>query len=98
MKKVYLTQEELNKNITADGRIVGVVEVDFDRLIKNQDGGIDYLNEEACNQLVTEKYAGYLMDVEYKVVGANPEKNTVFVEVDADASEVFSEETKEWEN
>jgi hypothetical protein len=66
-----------------DGRLIVVVPVGFNDLIKNDldDNGVENLNLIMDEKVTTD---GYIGDIGYKVVGSDPEKNEVHIEVNAE--------------
>jgi hypothetical protein len=66
-----------------DGRLIVVVPVTLTDLINNQldDNGVENLNLIMDEKVTTD---GYIGDIGYKVVGCDPEKNEVHIEVNAE--------------
>jgi sirohydrochlorin ferrochelatase len=77
------------KNVKAnDGRLVVVVPVDLYDLMDNDldDNGVESVNLH-MDEWILDAGAGYLGDLSYKVVGCEPEKNLVHVQVNAEWSD-----------
>ena len=77
------TAEEVEKLKDEDGRVKGVVAIDFNMLIRQSMDSYDFLNEYIEELLIgNEDGDGYLSDITYKIVGiSDTEDNVVYMEV-----------------
>jgi hypothetical protein len=88
---VYNTKQEILDAIDViygQNRIQGVIEID---MFLPETWDMDAFNDHMTNQLVGEDYGFYLEDIDYRLVGCNTEKQTIFMEVDASADTLLYE-------
>lgn len=90
MGTLYETKESILNALTGDNRIFGVVQFPLERFVEDLDSGNEYLHSEIGNLLVGKDYVGYLSDIHYRLIRANPEKQQLLIEVDASMEDILN--------
>jgi hypothetical protein len=92
----YRTAKEIKSVINNENRIEGLVEVTLGDIEK----GCDYLTDVIVENLIGDEYGYLLEDVGYEIHNCNIKKQTIQLEISADASSLLVDDDwlSEFEN